>query len=85
MAVYECNRLVECVVTIEADDDVDLQRKLGWTFGTPDKTVENADDIVFYDSWMVVDTTVKGRGILTFTDDEIEAQVESTPAPWVED
>ena len=84
MPIYECSRQVECVVIIEAENDVDLRRQLGRLVGTPDSLVENADTVVFAENWNVVQEDTE-RGVLTITDGEIAYAVENAPEPWVED
>jgi hypothetical protein len=87
MPKYECSRQVECVVLIEADNDMDLRRQLGAIYGNPDGLVEHADTIVFAENWNIaVDTESKEqRGILVFTDEQIKHAMENAPEPWVED
>jgi hypothetical protein len=84
MPKYECSRQVECVVIIEAENDMDLRRKLGKVYGSPDDLVENADTIVFAENWNVVQDGSE-RGVLVMTDPEIEHAVENEPEPWVGD
>jgi len=85
MPRYECSRQVECLVVIEADNDLDLQRQLGRAYKDADSLVENADVISFADNWTATVDSKQSRGLLTFTDAEISVAVENAPEPWVED
>lgn len=86
MPKYECSRQVECLITIEAENDIDLQRQLGRRFADADTLVEEADAVVFGDYWQVIEVDPpQERGILTFTDEAIMHHVKTAPEPWVED
>ena len=85
MPRYECSRQVECVVYIDAENDLDLQRQLGRLYRDADSLVENADAISFADNWTATVDSEESRGILAFTDSELAFAVENAPEPWVED
>ena len=84
MRKYECSRLIECTIELTADNDIDLKRKLGKMYGTPDQIVELADVVTPAGDWNVTqEGSSEERGIIVFTEEEIEHAVETEPEPWI--